>query len=174
MRVLYFGLAVLKRFYDIGSCWPEQKNAYQGATIAQWIHVRLPSCRPGFESQAAGGRMVRQRRRTSLQPQVRLRPHGRWGHCGPCSQMAWYWETGKTTPSALKRPIFWSIFKNGLFAASFSFRLFYKQLAVSNSEWTLKIFPNPTYSVNLGVCQYKWAELTRQFIEICRHSVSLT
>ena len=52
MRVLYFGLAVLKRFYDIGSCWPEQKNAYQGATIAQWIHVRLPSCRPGFESQA--------------------------------------------------------------------------------------------------------------------------
>ena len=52
MRVLYFGLAVLKRFYDIGSCWPEQKNAYQGAAIAQWIHVRLPSCRPGFESQA--------------------------------------------------------------------------------------------------------------------------
>ena len=23
-----------------------------GAAIAQWIHLRLPSCRPGFESQA--------------------------------------------------------------------------------------------------------------------------
>ena len=24
----------------------------RGATIAQWIHLRLPSCHPGFESQA--------------------------------------------------------------------------------------------------------------------------
>ena len=25
---------------------------HRGATIAQWIRLRLPSCRPGFESQA--------------------------------------------------------------------------------------------------------------------------
>ena len=25
---------------------------FWGATVAQWIHSRLPSCRPGFESKA--------------------------------------------------------------------------------------------------------------------------
>ena len=29
-----------------------QKNFFWGAAIAQWIHLRLPSCRPGFDSQA--------------------------------------------------------------------------------------------------------------------------
>ena len=27
-------------------------NIVMGAAIAQWIHLRLPSCRPGFDSQA--------------------------------------------------------------------------------------------------------------------------
>ena len=29
-----------------------QRNLFWGAAIAQWIHLRLPSCRPGFDSQA--------------------------------------------------------------------------------------------------------------------------
>ena len=29
------------------------KNKAKGAAIAQWIHLRLPFCRPGFESQAS-------------------------------------------------------------------------------------------------------------------------
>ena len=30
----------------------ECKVSFGGAAIAQWIHLRLSSCRPGFESQA--------------------------------------------------------------------------------------------------------------------------
>ena len=31
---------------------PNERNLCGGAAIAQWIRLRLPSCRPGFESQA--------------------------------------------------------------------------------------------------------------------------
>ena len=36
----------------ITSKWAETIERGGGAAIAQWIRLRLPSCRPGFESQA--------------------------------------------------------------------------------------------------------------------------
>ena len=44
---------------------------------------------------AARGRLVHQRRRPTLQPQVRLWTYERWGHGGPGPQVAWHREAGE-------------------------------------------------------------------------------
>ena len=44
---------------------------------------------------AARGRLVHQRRRPTLQPQVRLRTHERRGHGGPGPQVARHREAGE-------------------------------------------------------------------------------
>ena len=38
--------------YRIGPCFNTKIKFLWGATIAQWICLSLPSCRPGYESQA--------------------------------------------------------------------------------------------------------------------------
>ena len=66
IRMLYFRVALLKyskSVYEIGSSVFKQYErhhlliqtttlTYWDAAIAQWIHLRLPSCHPWFESQA--------------------------------------------------------------------------------------------------------------------------